>query len=95
MYNNDLRSLKGIVIDAGHGGVDSGAVGNGIVEKELTLLISKYMKDRLDELGIPVKLSRESDIELSPSVRPKEILNKFGNDKDVIIISNHINAGGE
>ena len=27
--------MKKIVIDAGHGGQDSGAVGNGIIEKEL------------------------------------------------------------
>ena len=42
----DERALTGIVIDPGHGGVDGGASGNGIVEKDLTLDISKYMFDR-------------------------------------------------
>ena len=45
---------KKIVIDAGHGGSDSGAVGNGIIEKELTLKIAKYIYDRLNELGADV-----------------------------------------
>ena len=40
-----------IVIDSGHGGGDYGASGNGINEKDYTLLISKYMKERFDELG--------------------------------------------
>ena len=34
-------SFKGVVIDAGHGGEDSGAIGNGIIEKDLALEISK------------------------------------------------------
>ena len=50
-----------IVIDSGHGGSDFGASGNGINEKDYTLLISKYMKDRFDELGIPSKLTRDND----------------------------------
>ena len=29
--------MKKVVIDAGHGGTDGGAVGNGIIEKDLTL----------------------------------------------------------
>ncbi len=45
-----------IVIDSGHGGDDSGAVGNGIVEKDLTLKISNYMFDRLKQLGVPLSL---------------------------------------
>ena len=36
-----------IVIDSGHGGIDSGATGNGIVEKDLTLKISQYIYNRL------------------------------------------------
>ena len=88
------RNLTGIVIDPGHGGVDSGAVGNGLKEKDLTLSISKYMYDRFRELGIPVALTRDSDTTLTSDNRPGVALSKFGNDKDVIIISNHINAGG-
>ena len=90
----NYSNLSGIVIDAGHGGVDSGAIGNGLKEKDLTLAISKYMYDRFNELGIPVALTRDSDVTLSSDNRPGVALSKFGNDKDVIIISNHINAGG-
>ena len=85
---------KKIVIDAGHGGSDNGASGNGIIEKDLTLDISKYMYDRLRELGIPVAITRDSDVTLTPTERVENILGKFGNSKDVIVVSNHINAGG-
>lgn len=87
-------NLTGVVIDAGHGGIDSGAVGNGIVEKELALEISKYMYDRFKEKGIPVKMTRTDDISLNSVTRPKRVLDAFGNGKDVIVISNHLNAGG-
>ena len=87
-------NLTGIVIDAGHGGADSGAVGNGIVEKDLTLEISKYMYDKFKEKGIPVKMTRTDDIALNSVTRPKKVLDAFGNGKNVIVISNHINAGG-
>ena len=85
---------KKVVIDAGHGGSDSGAIGNGIIEKNLTLDISKYMYDRLKELGVPVKLTRDSDVDLPASERPQRVFEQYGNGKDVIVISNHINAGG-
>lgn len=85
---------KKVVIDAGHGGSDSGAIGNGIIEKNLTLDISKYMYNRLKELGVPVKLTRDSDVDLPASERPQRVLDQYGNGKDVIVISNHINAGG-
>ena len=83
-----------VVIDPGHGGIDSGAVGNGIVEKDLNLKISKYMYDRLKDLGVDVKITRDTDEELSPDERVKRVLNAFGNSSDVLVISNHINAGG-
>lgn len=83
-----------IVIDPGHGGSDPGASGNGIVEKNLNLDISKYMFDRFRELGVPVSITRSDDSTLSPSDRVKKILGFYGDDPSVIVISNHINAGG-
>lgn len=88
-------ALKGVVIDAGHGGEDPGARGNGIIEKNLTLQISEYMYNRFRELGIPVKMTRTTDETVEPSERTRRILDAYGNDKDVIVISNHINAGGQ
>ena len=83
-----------IVIDPGHGGSDPGASGNGITEKNLTLDISKYMYDRFKELGVPVSITRLDDSTLSPTDRVNKILSFYGSDPNVIVISNHINAGG-
>ena len=87
-------ALKGVVLDSGHGGNDQGSSGNGIIEKDLTLKISQYMYDRFKALGVPVKMTRISDVDLEPNDRPGVVLDKFGNGKDVVVISNHINAGG-
>ncbi len=76
----------------GHGGSDSGAVANGVREKDLTLQIAKYMYDRFNELGIPVTLIRSTDETVSPSERVNRILSAYGNDPNVIVISNHINS---
>ena len=83
-----------IVIDAGHGGNDPGASGNGIIEKEYALKISEYIYDRLKSLGLDVKMTRTTDETLSPNERVNRVLNAFGNASDVIVVSNHINAGG-
>jgi len=77
-----------------HGGEDPGALGNGIVEKDYTLKISQYMYDRFKELGIPVKMTRTTDETVNPSERTKRVLDSFGNKDDVIVISNHLSAGG-
>ena len=87
-------ALKGIVIDPGHGGTDPGAVSNNLKEKDYTLLISKYMYDRFKELGIPVKMTRDTDVTLSPRERTNKVKSFFGDGKDVVVISNHLNAGG-
>ena len=87
-------ALKGVVLDSGHGGNDQGSSENGIIEKDLTLKISQYMYDRFKALGVPVKMTRTSDVDLEPNDRPGVVLDKFGNGKDVVVISNHINAGG-
>lgn len=86
--------FDGVIIDAGHGGVDSGARGSDTLEKDYNLLISKYMFDRFNELGVPVYLTRDSDVTLEPSERVSRILSFFGNNPNVVVISNHLNAGG-
>lgn len=90
----DERAIKKVVIDAGHGGDDPGTIANGITEKDYTLKISNYIHNRLDEMGIPNEMSRTSDVMLSASDRPKKIQSFYGNGSDVLVVSNHINAGG-
>lgn len=52
------------------------------------------MYDRFRELGVPVYLTRDSDVTLNPNDRVKKVLSFFGNDPNVVVISNHLNAGG-
>lgn len=92
--DNELRALTGVVIDPGHGGSDPGAVANNQYEKDYSLKISKYMYDRLKELGVPVTLTRDNDTTLTPTERVNKILSAYGNDPNVIVISNHLNSGG-
>lgn len=77
-----------------HGGSDPGTSANGITEKDYTLKISQYMKKRLDDLGIENSITRTSDETLEPSVRPKRVQDFYGTGSDIIVVSNHINAGG-
>lgn len=86
--------IEGVIIDAGHGGIDSGAVGNGLLEKDLNLKISKYIYNRLKELGIPAKMTREEDNYLPKNERVQKVLSLYDNSPNTILIANHINAGG-
>ncbi|MBS4188664.1 N-acetylmuramoyl-L-alanine amidase [Bacillus sp. FJAT-49705] len=80
-----------IFIDPGHGGTDPGAVGNGLLEKDLTLQISKRIRDLLLEYeNTQVKLSRETDQTLSLNQRTN-MANAWCAD---FLLSVHINAGG-
>ncbi len=88
--NNDVK----IVIDAGHGGSDPGASGNGILEKEYALKIAEYLNNRFKELGVSSVLVRTTDETLTPNERVNRILSFYGNRPDVLVISNHLNAGG-
>lgn len=85
---------KKVVLDSGHGGTDPGTIANGITEKDLTLKISQYMHERLNDLGIENSMSRTNDESLSPEVRPSRVQSFYGPGSDVIVVSNHINAGG-
>ncbi len=80
--------------DTRHGGDDPGALGNNLKEKDLTLQAAQYMYKRLKELGVPVVITRDTDITLDRNERVSKILNAFGNNPNVIVVANHINAGG-
>jgi len=80
-----------IILDAGHGGKDSGGGSNKYwLEKVMNLMITLYQFARLKALGFNVVLTRNVDKYLSPEKRTK-IIRESG---AVLCISNHINAGG-
>ena len=82
-----------IVVDAGHGGDDPGAVSGNLKEKDLNLQAANYMYNRFKELGVPVVITRDTDKTLSRAER-LNTMRSLGTDPNVIVLSNHINAGG-
>lgn len=80
-----------IVIDAGHGGSDSGAVGNGFSEKNMTLKIVQSIKSDFDKnTSYKVYYTRLSDWYPSLSYRYK-LANEVNADR---FLSVHINSAG-
>jgi N-acetylmuramoyl-L-alanine amidase len=67
-----------ICIDPGHGGSDPGAIGpTGLKEKDITLLVAQKVADKLQNMGVNVKLTRTDDNFVSLEKRCK-IANNFG-----------------
>ncbi|SKA05977.1 N-acetylmuramoyl-L-alanine amidase family protein [Selenihalanaerobacter shriftii] len=88
--NRDL-SLSGrmIVIDAGHGGADPGAIGpSGIMEKKVNLDIAKRLTALLRKAGAKVKMTRTNDEYITLWSRA-DMANELGCD---IFVSIHSNA---
>ena len=79
-----------IFIDAGHGGKDPGAVGNGLYEKDIALAVALNLKALPEKYGIETKLSRSTDTYLTINER-YHLANAWGAD---YFISIHCNAGG-
>jgi len=82
--------VKRVVIDAGHGGEDPGAVGpNGLKEKDVALKIALKLGELLrDRLGLEVIYTRSSDV-FVPLVKRPAIANSMKAD---LFISIHLNA---
>jgi len=82
------RSDSFIVIDAGHGGHDSGAIGAGLYEKNLVLQIAKRTAKKFKDMGYRVYLTRSNDRFIKLSGRTK-----IADRKDAkVFISIHANA---
>ena len=81
--------LKKVVLDAGHGGNDPGAIGkNGLREKDVNLDVAKKLSAYLKAEGVATVLTRSSDNFIPLSTRVS-IANKSGAD---LFISIHSNA---
>lgn len=83
-----IPEIRKIVIDAGHGGKDPGAIGRGTKEKTLTLLYAKMVSKRLRAMGFEVIMTRKDDRYI-PLEGRTAIANKLGAD---LFVSIHINA---
>ncbi len=81
--------VKVVVLDAGHGGADSGAVGNGLQEKNLTLQIVKAAKTYFDkDPNFKAYYTRLTDKTLTLRSR-SEFANQLNAD---VFVSIHINS---
>lgn len=87
----DVQGLKGrrIVLDAGHGGKEPGAVGpGGLQEKDVNLAVTLELARLLRQAGAEVRLTRERDQDLSLAERVS-----FANAQDAdLFVSIHHNA---
>lgn len=81
--------MSKVFLDAGHGGNDSGAVKDGLREKDFTLEASLYIAKRFKELGITCSQSRTTDTGMTNDVRTKKVRDS----KADICYSLHFNAG--
>ena len=82
------RSDSFIVIDAGHGGHDSGAIGAGQYEKDLVLQIAQRTAKKFKDMGYRVHMTRANDRFIKLSGRTK-----IADRKDAkVFISIHANA---
>ncbi|TAN62730.1 N-acetylmuramoyl-L-alanine amidase [bacterium] len=78
-----------IVIDPGHGGKDPGAIGkSGLREKNVTLKITKLLKESLTKNGLNVTMTRDTDVFI-PLEERTAIANSHSAD---LFVSVHINS---
>lgn len=93
-YINLARQLglgvKRIMLDAGHGGEDPGALGpNGLKEKDITLKLVKLVGGKLlERLGVEVIYTRSSDVFIPLAKRPA----LANSQKADLFVSIHLNA---
>ncbi len=82
------KGIRKVVIDAGHGGSDYGAIRNNINEKDITLDVAKQVRDMLVKKGYIVQMTRDGDEYVSLQDRVA-ISENFEPD---IFISIHVNS---
>lgn len=89
----DEQAVKGnlvVCLDPGHGGSDSGAGYGSLVEKRINLETSRYTKERLEQYGVKVYMTRDSDVYVDLNTRTTIAKNNGCN----LFVSQHMNSGG-
>lgn len=85
-----------IVVDPGHGGLDSGALGvlngKGPVEKDITMAHSLVLKNRLESLGANVILAVQPDQDISSKVEMTDRVELTRKNKADFYVSLHCNS---
>lgn len=84
---NTDRTFTAVVVDPGHGGWDSGAARNGILEKDAALDVGRRLQGKLAAAGFKTVLSRDRDIFISLD-RRVAIANRQHN---AVFVSIHFN----
>lgn len=86
----DDNPITRVIIDPGHGGQDSGAVRNGVLEKDLTLDVARRVEQLLQAKGLQTTLTRTGDQTVSLAERAA-----LANDEeDCVFVSIHFDEGG-
>lgn len=97
---NSIDDRKTVIVDAGHGGFDGGAVSSdGTPEKDINLSIAKNLKGFLELFGFRVIMTRESDISTESengkkNKKTSDLYNRLqlmNENKDGIFVSIHLN----
>ncbi|MCY0869476.1 MAG: N-acetylmuramoyl-L-alanine amidase [Firmicutes bacterium] len=68
-----------VVVDPGHGGVDGGTSGHGVLEKQIALTLAHELRQSLEQAGIRVVMTRTQDTDVA-SLRPSAIASRHKRD---------------
>ena len=77
-----------VIIDAGHGGADGGAVWSGLIERNLTLDVAKRLESILQSRGLQTAMTRRSNSTVSLDSRARTA-NRYSS---AVFVSIHFNA---
>ncbi len=84
----NLGQFKTVILDAGHGGHDRGAISSYGYEKDFALDVARNIKPLLEAKGLNVKMTRDRDVFV-----PLELRARIANSaKDAVFVSIHFNA---
>lgn len=80
-----------LMIDIGHGGSDTGALGNGLIEKDINLKVGLILKNYLAAYDVELRTTRDSDVTLTNDARVS-LVSSFNPD---LCVSIHHNAADD